>query len=112
MDFIDSTPSESTQKPSLFAGMVKRGLGGDAKPINLTVIFSSAEFDSKPTWNVSLEPAKRISDLQSLAQQVLGYSLARLVSQTGHVLDPGATLQEAGLRDGDTVTAEFACGAT
>lgn len=75
--------------------------------IKLIVVFSSIEFDSKPRWNVSLEPSKTISELQRLSEQVLGEKLARLVSPSGQDLNILSTIAESGLRNGDIVTAEF-----
>lgn len=120
-DFLSDTSPTSPLTPSRnpFSrtqdafGKIREGLRSTttlqdlSDKINLTVVFSNSEFESKPTWSASINPSCYVSELQSMAEQVLGDSLARLVSQTGLQLDPGASIYEVGLRDGDTVIAEF-----
>ena len=55
---------------------------------------------------LALEESSKVGDLKKLAQKAFGQSLVRLVSGGGHVLnDPEKSLEDAGIHDGDHVTA-------
>eukprot|EP00435_Cladocopium_sp_Y103_P060394 s390_g22.t1 len=55
--------------------------------------------------DVTLEGGSRISDLKIAAQQSLGQGFLRLIAPDGCMLDPRASVEDCGLRDGDVVSA-------
>ena len=58
------------------------------------------------TEDFSLEASSKVGDLRTLAKQSFNQGFLRLVTEHGHVLpDPCESLQDAGVEDGDNLTA-------
>ena len=53
----------------------------------------------------SLEPSSKVGDLRVLAQRAFQLGFLRLVAADHSVVDPTKSLQDAGLEDGDHLTA-------
>lgn len=105
-DFLGENKAASLEKPGdSFSS--QEGLIKEHMEIQLVVVFSSSDFLSKPRWTVSVDPWKKVSELQQCAEEVLGQPLLALLSCTGQKLEPTSTIAESGLKDGDAVTAEF-----